>query len=307
MKKDISLKNKHNIVDGIRRNKMIKGVNISYKGLIHFSLITYVLLAMFPFIFALFTSFKDPSEILTSHGLNFLPEHYTTENYERILQGDTTPIGSWIFNSVLYSLANTTINCVFNFMLGFALSRIAFLGNKTITWYFMAALLVPAQLTQYPQFFILLKMGVLQLDSYGIWMFGILFASFVNLYNSLMVRQYFMSINGSVEEAGVIDGLTHNGTFWRISMRMAIPLIATQWTLVFLWSWNNFIMFKLFALNQPELKNLASGLADMASSHMDRWKTGKLLAGSIISFIPVLAIYIGSLFFQKRVQISGEK
>lgn len=301
-----NLRQEMKVLKSIHKNKRKKWLRIGNKSTIHIVLIAYTLLSLFPFFYGLMSSFKPVNE-LNSGKFSVIPEHFTMENYNELLHSRSSHVGSWLQNSLVFTIANTIVNLIFNFMVGYALARIHFKGRNTLLWYFLLLMLVPQQLTDFPKFFILVKMKILSSESMGMFYIGIVFASMVNLYLALMVRQFFISQNASIEEAAVVDGLSPTATFFRVSLRLVIPLVATQAALMFLWSWNAYIQFSLWSLGDQDRANFVVGIANISSSKTDIYRLGKIFAASNISFVPTISVYLISLSFQKRSSVSGEK
>jgi multiple sugar transport system permease protein len=122
-------------------------------SLLYVILIFYAIITLIPFLWAVSSSFKTLSEIV-SGSMSFIPQKFTFENYKTIFTQE--PLFSrWLFNSVLVSVTITAFNLLFNSMSGYALARIDFKGNKL--WFFivLTVLMVPGQITIIPLYLIL--------------------------------------------------------------------------------------------------------------------------------------------------------
>ncbi|WKX02588.1 carbohydrate ABC transporter permease [Candidatus Mycoplasma mahonii] len=302
------------IIDSHRREKSIKRNWINKKVLkiiLYTFLSLYILISMWPFIWALVVSFENPNKI-NSIGLNpFIKDAgWTTDNYSAFFNSSLTKdyAQTWIINSVVYSTLNATINCFFNFLAGYALARIAFKAKKVVIWYIIAGMMIPVQATQIPQLLILMKLGLISARTPNfLWFIGIITTGMTSGVLIFMIRQFYLNNSASIEEAGLIDGLSYWKVFYKISIKSMLPLLATQWAMVFIGSWNNFIMFTLWASGIPERMTFMPALVSLSETKHGNAGQGRALAATNLSVLPVLFVYMVSLRFQKRVNIDGEK
>lgn len=109
-----------------------------------------------------------------------------------------------------------------------------------------------------------------------------------------IMLSFFESMPEELEEAGQIDGLTPIGAFRNITLRLAVPGVATAGILSFIFSWNNF-MFALI-LSAESTRTLPVAIFNFVSYASIDW--GGLMAASVVITTPVIVI---SLFFQKYI------
>lgn len=315
MTNDTTLKDKLNEIKSFQTIKHLKATRakvITSKTILYTFLALYALVSLYPFIWAFIVSFANPNRI-PDIGISPFVQNpgWTVDNYSSLFSNPTVGkyVGSWLGTSVLYSTLNATLNCFFNFLAGYALARMTFKGRNFIVWYIIVALMVPVQATQIPQYLILIKMNVINKNTpYGIWMVGILSTGLTSGILIFQVRQFYLNQSASIEEAGLIDGLSRFKVFLKISLKSMLPVLAMQWAAVFIGSWNNFIMFQLYSVGNPEYFNLQTGMSLVASSKDDPYGSqGRAIAATNMSVLPVIAVYIISLHFQKRVMVNGEK
>ena len=98
-----------------------------------------------------------------------------------------------------------------------------------------------------------------------------------------------------LEEAALIDGGTRWVVFTKVIIPLSKPALATVAVLTFLDVWNEYL-FALVFLNDPAKFTLPLGLAAFQTARV--WQYGIIMAGIIISIIPVIISYI---FLQKQV------
>ncbi|KPC97946.1 L-arabinose transport system permease protein AraQ [Geobacillus sp. BCO2] len=127
------------------------------KLLLYAILITYAVITMIPFLWALSSSFKTLEEIV-SGTMSFIPKKFTLDNYKQIfVEQELFP--RWLLNSVVVAGTVTVLNLLFNSMAGYALARLQFPGRKPLFLIILAVLMIPAQVTMIPNYLILKQLG----------------------------------------------------------------------------------------------------------------------------------------------------
>ncbi len=260
-------------------------------------LITYALVTIVPFAWALSASFKPLSEIAAG-GLNFIPQNFTLANYRTIFSQEPL-FGRWLFNSAIVALFVTLFNLLFNSMAGYALARIRFPGNRLWFFIILAALMVPGQITLLPKFLILKSFG--WLNTYQ----GLIIPSAINATFIFMMRQFFLNFPKELEEAAALDGLGRIETFFRIVLPLAKPALAAQTIFVFMGAWNEFLL-PLVVMADPAMFTLPVGLNAFKGQYISYWNY--IMAASMIFTLPALGLYACfNRYFIQGVTFTGGK
>ncbi|WP_242863230.1 carbohydrate ABC transporter permease [Caloranaerobacter ferrireducens] len=119
------------------------------------------------------------------------------------------------------------------------------------------------------------------------------------------MRQFFLSIPKSVEEAAIIDGLSRFGVFFRIVLPMAKPVLSTQFILMFTGNWNSFLWPSLLA-TRDNMYTLPVGLNSFYGQYFQFWD--QVLAGVMILSVPAIIIFlISQRNFIKGISTTGMK
>ncbi|MDP5273043.1 carbohydrate ABC transporter permease [Chengkuizengella axinellae] len=270
-----------------------------FKWFLYIVLIGYAALTFFPFLWANSASFKSYSEI-TGGGLNIFPESPTIAAYEKLFTIDEHFV-RWIVNSLVICIVGTTLNVFLNSMAGYSLARLHFRGKNLVFYAILVSIMVPAQVLLIPNYLIVKSLGLLNTYS------AVILPVAVNATFIFMMRQFYINFPRDVEEAAAIDGLGRLGIFFRISMPLAKPAIATQSVFVFLGFWNEFLKPKLY-LADPAKYTLTVGIQTMMSRYSGITQWDEVMAASVISLIPILIIYVVlNKYFLQGIRMDGEK
>ena len=260
-------------------------------------LIVYGLITLYPFLWAVFASFKDYAEIVGG-GLHIIPREPTLDNFVHILTRDPN-FPRWVINSLYIASVGTLLNIIFNSMAGYSLARLSFPGRKSLFMLILAVIMVPGQILLIPNFLIMRDLGLL--DTHG----SLILPGAINFTFIFMMRQFFINFPKDVEEAAQIDGLSRFQTFFRIVFPMARASIATQGVFIFLSFWNDFLRPLLY-ISSPELFTLTLGLQTFQDRYATQWNL--IMAGSVISLIPILILYVLlNKYFMQGFRVGGDK
>jgi multiple sugar transport system permease protein len=260
-------------------------------------LIGYAIATVFPFLWAMSSSFKTLSEIVSGNS-GLLPQNFTWDNYKKIIWEEPLFL-RWLFNSILVASWVTGLNLICNSLAGYSLARVQFFGNKVLFATILAILMIPGQITLIPSYLILKNLG--WLNTYQ----GLIIPNAVNATFIFMMRQFFMSFPTELEEAASLDGLGVWETFIKIVLPLAKPALAAQAIFVFMGSWNNFLM-PLVVVSEPELFTLPLGLNAFKGEYISYWNY--IMAASMVFTLPVLGIYaLFNRYFIEGVKFTGNK
>lgn len=257
----------------------------------------YSLLTLAPFVWAILTSLKTTRAI--ADPASIWPAAPTTAAYELILQG---PFAGWLLNSLSVALAVTLLNVCFNTMAGYALARLRFRGRSLIFRAMLLLVMVPSQVTLIPAYMIVAHMGLV--DTH----LSVILTSAVSIAYIFMMRQFFVNFPAEIEEAAMLDGYGPFARFFRVVLPMARPALATQGIFVFMGIWNEFMKPLLF-ISSVDQYLLPQGLNAIAKQYAKASSWNLIMAGSIISVVPILLMYIvlNKYFITLNDQTSGSK
>jgi len=198
--------------------------------------------AIFPFYWALTTSFKSKVDVFKPLFIPFIQFEPTLENWinEAMLRGDVIILG--LRNSIIASLTSATLCVILGGMAGYALARFRFEKWKNrdiIIWFFSLRFLPPIAVS-IPFFLIFMNLGLIDNVVSLILAYTVFFIPF----STLVLRDIFKGIPVELEESALVDGCSRISIFRRITLPLAAPGLVAAFIICFALAWNEF----LFAL-----------------------------------------------------------
>jgi len=264
---------------------------------LHGFLVFYALLTLTPFVWAVLTSFKSVRKIALAESI--LPVALNLNANRQILGSE---FSTWFYNSMSVAIIVTIASVTANTLAGYALARFRFVGRKSIFQALLLIIMVPAQVTMIPAFLIVARMGLADTHT------ALVLTSVVNIGSIFMMRQFFINFPTDIEEAAKLDGCSPIATFVCIVLPMAAPALATQAIFIFMGVWNEF-MKPLLYISSVDNYMLTQGLNAAAKQYEKSAAWNIIMAGSIVSIVPILLIYIGlnKYFLTLNDQTAGSK
>ena len=255
---------------------------LSFGDLVKYVICTLVaLIVVVPIVTTVLGGFKSSGELLANPFA--LPRSFNTANYIEILSSQRFwQLG---LNSVIIMLATTFLTVLFSAMAAFVFSRLAFKGRDVLFNIYSLGLLFPFAVAILPLYVQMRQSNLL--DTYS----GIFLpqAAFGIPGNVLILRNFFRSIPGELEDAAYMDGCSIVGFFWRILLPLSRTALATVGVLAMVASWNNYLL-PLLVLNSPDMWTLPLGITQFQGQYSTDW--GKVLAFVSLSMLPALIFYL---------------
>lgn len=259
-------------------------------------MIVILLIIIFPFFWLLLSSFKLEKDIITYPPAVFSSK-YTLENYSRIL--NTIPLLSYIKNTVIFAGGIVLGQLLIDSLAGYALARINFKGRKIWFYLVLMAMMIPFQVYMIPLFMEVRILGLL--DTYA----GLILPRIAAPFGIFLMRSSFVSLPRELEEAARIDGLNEYGIFFRIMLPLCKPGLLTLGIITLMNNWND-LLYPLLLTSDTSMRTISAGLALFVGENIITY--GTVMAGTVISIIPLLAAYIfAQKYFVQGVAMSGMK
>lgn len=262
------------------------------------ALILIALLFISPLVFMLLTSFKTRAEA-TGVPPTWIPSEWTLQAYEAILGSASTPVFTWFLNSLTAAAFNAVLVVITASLAAYPLARMEFRGKRLVFGAIIATLLVPPVILVIPNYTIVSELGWLNS------LVAVIVPTAAGAFGVFLMRQFFLSIPGELEEAARLDGANRFTTFFRVILPLAKPALATLGLLAFLTNWNDFL-WPVYVLFNTDVQTLPPGLATLQSANQVRYDL--LMAGAVIASAPVLLLFVAlQRFVVEGVSQSGIK
>ncbi len=271
-------------------------------------LIVFTLAYMIPFYIVLVTSFKANNQIATAQPfIWFLSgEEFSFSAYVRVFT--TYTIFSTGRSMILTGFVNTLTILVPVIVVGmfsstiaaYAFAKLRFKGKKIMFNLLLFSMMLPGIILLIPSYFIYDNIGLT--DTFFPLMVPAMFGSATAVF---FLRQSIVAIPNEVIDAAKVDGLNSFGVFWHIIIPLAKPAIIAQTILGILAIYNDYLNPLIYLISE-EKYTLQIALAMFSTGNGTDMPV--VMAGSILSMIPMLIIYfLLQKYFISGITMSGMK
>ena len=255
-----------------------------------------------PLLWTVTTSLKAPSELLVFPP-QLLPAVAHFDNFPHAW--NYVPFGSFYANTAIVTVLGTLGAAVSSSLVAYGFARGRFPGRTVLFWVVLSSLMLPSEVTIIPKFLIFKQLG--WLDTLKPLIVPDFFGG--GAFNIFLLRQFFMTIPRTFDEAAEIDGAGSFRILWSILLPLCTPALITVAILSFLRHWNDFLE-PLIYLNSPDKLTLSLGLRYflVSPSEGGEPKDHLLMAAVLMAALPCIVLFfVAQRYFVKGIVMSGIK
>lgn len=192
--------------------------------------------------------------------------------------------------SAVVAVIVVSLATVLSILAGYAFGTMRFRGSTVLFYLFLLGMMIPAEATIIPLFFDLRALGLT--DTYLAIAMPQVAQSIA--FGTFWLRSQFRALPVSLLEAAALDGAGPLQALTRILVPASRPAIVTMLVLVFMWTWNEFLIALVMAPG-GRLRTAPLGLATFQGQYTS--ETALLAAGAVIVALPTVILF---LFLQRH-------
>ena len=213
-------------------------------------------------------------------GLPILPGDYLIENIKMVISNGFFRA---YFNSITVSVVSVILSVMISSLIGFALAKYKFKGKKLIFGFIMAIMMIPGQIALIGYMLEMRKVGLIDT------LLPLIFTWAAHPLGAFLMTQFISdAIPDELLESGRLDGCTEPGLFFRIVVPCIKPGFLTLATLVFLWSWNNYVL-PLIIINKQEMFTIPLMVNNLSNAFRSDY--GAIMCALALSVLPMIVIF----------------
>ena len=275
-----------------------KRKNIVVKVLLYTLLTMVGVITVFPYLWMLFTTFKQPLEAMMP-SLKLFPEVFSIESYFKLADQTPSFLRS-IGNTMIIELTVVPIGTLVSALAAFAFAKMRLPCKRFLLLFLMSGMMVPYAAVLLPQYRAYSALGwtgtLLPLIVPGL---------FGNIGMMFFFIQYMKNTPDSLIEAGRIDGAGWLRSFWTIVLPTIVPAIAAQVIFWFLGIWNDYFAPSVY-LSGSNWLTVQALLAILNDNNSRRPDLPLVMAGATVSSIPIVVLYITfQKYFVQSLALTG--
>ena len=213
-------------------------------------------------------------------GLPILPSDYFLTNLKLVI---SKGYFSAYFNSITVSVVSVILSVLVSTMIGFALAKYNFKGKKFIFVFVMAIMMIPGQISMIGYMLEMRKLNLINT------LLPLIFTWAAHPLGAFLMMQFISDgIPDELLESARLDGCSEPGIFFKIVIPCIKSGFVTLATLVFLWSWNNYVL-PLILINKQELFTIPLMVNNLSNAFRSDY--GAIMCALGLSVLPMIVIF----------------
>jgi raffinose/stachyose/melibiose transport system permease protein len=248
-------------------------------------LVVLMLVTVLPFLSIFVTALHEPGSY--PRGIEW-PETPHWDNF--VLAFQSADMFRLLSSSLLIELGVVPAAVLLATLAGFGLGHLRPPGAQGLFVVFILGLTLPFEGIITPLYFQIRDLGILNTR----WAIILPLIGLFMPFAVTWMRANFATIPRELSEAAHVDGATTWHLFWRIHVPLSVPAISSLAILLFLWTWNQFLL-AIVLVADPAQRTMAGALGAFQGRYgMD---IPLLCAGSLLILTPTLIVF---LLFQRK-------
>lgn len=244
----------------------------------------------------------DSLDAKTVASLRLLPYEFSIAGYKRILTYNNLYVP--LLNSVITTLLGTLLGLVLSTLGGYVLIQFEMPGRNFFAYFLLFTMVFSGGMI--PEFLVYKQLGLVNN------LMAIVIKHGINVYNLVLMRNFFEGIPQGLFEAARIDGCSPMGIFFKIVLPLSKAALASIGLMFAVGSWNDYTAANIYIMTpkyytfQQQLKNMINTgdlppATDINSSTLAN-------AAIMVAIIPFMILYpFLQKYFVKGVNIGAVK
>lgn len=270
-----------------------------------FSIVNYAVFVLIGIII-IFPMWKVVSDSFNAVGVyqfRLWPDEFTLDGYKTIIQTDA--LYRPFINSVITTLVGTLLGLVLSTLGGYVMVQFEMPGRGLLSAMLLFTMIFSAGMI--PEYLVMDKLGLVN----NMWI--IVLKHGMNVYNLVLMRNFFEGIPTSLYEAAKIDGCSPMGIFFRIVLPLSKAALASIGLMFAVTVWNDYTTPKIYITNndqtnfQFKLRNIIMD-GDTPTTAFKVSQNTLYNAGIVCAVLPFMMLYpFLQKYFVKGVNIGAVK
>ena len=231
------------------------------------------------------------------------PSQFTLDGYRTIIQ--TNALYRPFINSVITTVLGTLLGLVLSTLGGYVLVQFEMPGREFFAYFLMFTMIFSGGMI--PEYLVMKQLGLVN----NMWI--LVFKHGMNVYNLVLMRNFFEGIPASLFEAARIDGCSPMRIFFTIVLPLSKAALASIGLMFSVAVWNDYTTVKIYITDpnqtnfQYKLRNMIMD-GDTPNTAYEVSQNTLFNAGIISAILPFMVLYpFLQKYFVKGVNIGAVK
>jgi len=255
-------------------------------GVFHIINGLFFLVFCFLILLPLWKVLVDSFDLTTGYGMKLFPEKFGIAGYTSVFTNKSLYIP--LINSVITTVSGTMIGLLLSTLGAYVLIQEDMPGRNMLAFVLLFTMIFNGGMI--PTYIVLRKLGLTN----TLW--SVILLPAINVYNLVLMRNFFEGIPKSLFESATLDGCTPMQTFIRIVLPLSKAALASIGLLFAVAYWNDYTNYKLYITKetlynfQMKLRSIMMG-SDLPQANNGAVENTVQNAAVIVAIIPFMILY----------------
>ena len=265
--------------------------------------VVIVVYAVFPFYYAIITSFKSGTEIFE---VTYLPTSFSLDNYyavfksggkamtwDDLLSLNITGFPRNLINSVIISSLVVCLSLLIAVTASYSLSRVKFRGRGLLLMTILSVSMFPQVAVLAGLFELVRTLGIYNTA----WALIFSYTIFTLPFTVWVLTTFMRDLPIEIEEAAIVDGASPWVIITKVFLPLLWPALVTTGLLAFIGAWNEYLYALTFTLDNAH-RTVPVAIAQLTGASDKEIPWGPIMAASIVVTVPLIVLV---LIFQRKI------
>lgn len=266
----------------LRRERTRK--TVTYTGLI-----LWGIMVLFPFYWMLLTSVKGYG----AYNSEYIPQFFTlSPTFENYIHAFTAvPLARYFVNTLIFTVATTTIMLAVTVLAAFAFARLNFRGKDFVFTLFLSLMMIPNELVVITNFVTVTNMDLRNTFA------GLILPSVTSVFYIYLLKENFAQVPNELYYAAKVDGTTDFRYLIRVMIPVCKPTIVTITILKVIECWNSYVWPRLVTDKETHFL-VSNGIQSIRENGFGRENIPAMMAAVVAISLPLIILF---LLFRNKI------
>lgn len=263
---------------------------VSHKTKIIYLLLgCWAVMVLFPFYWMFLTSVKSYGEYNSEYIPKFYTLHPTLQNY--IDAFEAVPLGQYLWNTLIFTVATTAIMMVVITLAAFAFSRLEFKGRDLAFTIFLSMMMIPNELVIITNFTTITNLNMRN----TFW--GLILPSVTSVFYIYLLKENFSQVPDTLYYAAKVDGTSDFRFLVKVMVPMCRPTLITICILKVIECWNSYVWPRLIT-DDENYYLVSNGIQEIRENGFGRENIPAMMAAVVVISVPLIVLF---LIFREKI------
>lgn len=256
---------------------------------VHFFLVIWAIIVLFPFYWMLLTSFKSYG----SYNAEYIPKLFTLsptiKNY--ISAFTQVNLTKYFSNTLIFTIVTTGIMLFVTILAAYAFARLKFRGKNIVFTLFLSLMMIPNELVVITNFVTITNWNLRNT------FLGLILPSITSVFYIYLLKENFEQVPEELYKAAKVDGLSDWEYLWKVLLPICRPTVVTVTILKVVECWNSYVWPRLIT-DDANYYLVSNGIQEIRENGFGRENIPAMMAAVVVISVPLIILFI---IFHKRI------